>query len=134
MSFFLKYRIGFFLTIVNVVCFILGGCGKSSFGKIDLSRGSPPEFLKIGETSVNDVLEKIGEPLGYRNQGNRSAMIFTNHQEEYYFFLVSEIRIEKAFRLDLVFENMILEKVEVRKEGWGFGGNIDPQLLQLLAR
>jgi len=48
--------------------------------------------------------------------------------------LFTEIRIEKAYRLDLVFQNDILQKAEIKKEGWGFGVNIDPQLLQLLAR
>lgn len=56
-------------------------------------------------------------------------MIYTNHHEDYYFRLVSEIRLDKSFRLDLDFENMILEKAEVKREGWGFGGNVDPQLL-----
>ena len=26
------------------------------------------------------------------------------------------------------------EKAEIKKEGWGFGANIDPQLIQLLAQ
>ena len=129
-----KNRLLLFLIFGKVFWILLGGCGKSNFGKIDLSKGIPQELLKVGETSANDVLEQIGEPLGYRKKGSRSAMIFTNHKEDYYFLLFSEIRIEKAFRLDLVFEDMILEKAEIRKEGWGFVGNLDPQLFQLLAR
>ena len=42
--------------------------------------------------------------------------------------------MEESHRLDLVFNKNILEKAEIKKEGWGFGANIDPQLIQLLAR
>ena len=112
----------------------LSGCAKKRLGKIDLSSESPPVFLKVGETTSNDVVAQIGEPFGYREQGNRSAMIYVNHHEDYYFLLITELRIEKAYRLDLVFQNEVLEKAEIKREGWGFGPNVDPQLLQLLAR
>ncbi len=61
-------------------------------------------------------------------------MIYVNYLEDYVFLLITEIRIEKAYRLDLVFQNDVLEKAEIKREGWGFGANIDPQLLQLLVR
>ena len=48
--------------------------------------------------------------------------------------LITKIRREKSYRLDLVFQDDILQKAEIKKEGWGFCANIDPQLLQLLAR
>ena len=49
-----------------------------------------------------------------------------------YCLLKSELK--KHIGLDLVFQNYILQKAEIKKEGWGFGANIDPQLLQLLER
>ena len=47
-------------------------------------------------------------------------MIYVNHHEDYYFLLITELRIEKAYRLDLVFQNEVLEKAEIKREGWGF--------------
>ena len=79
-------------------------------------------------------MEQIGEPSGNREQENCSAMIFIDFQEEYFNLLITKIRREKAYRLDLVFQDDILQKAEIKKEGWGFGANMDPQLLQLLAR
>ena len=88
----------------------------------------------MGKTTVEEVLIQIGEPFGYKERKNRSAIIYLNFNEDYVNLLFTEIRIEKAYRLDLIFQNDILQKAEIKKEGWGFGANIDPQLLQLLAR
>ena len=110
------------------------GCTKSSTGKVDLSIRSVPGFLRTGTTTIEDVLENIGEPFGYREQRNRSAMIYLSYQEEYFNLLFTQIRMEESHRLDLVFNKNILEKAEIKKEGWGFGANIDPQLIQLLAQ
>ncbi|MDP7581717.1 MAG: hypothetical protein QGG03_00630, partial [SAR324 cluster bacterium] len=110
------------------------GCTKSRMGKIDLSGEAAPSFLETGTTTTHDVLVQIGEPFGYREQGDRSAMIFLNFQEDYYNFLFTQFRMEKSYRLDLVFQKNILQKAEIKKEGWGFGVNVDPQLIQLLGR
>ena len=88
----------------------------------------------MGKTTVEEVSIQIGEPFGYKERKNRSAIIYLNFNEDYVNLLFTEIRIEKAYRLDLVFQNDILQKAEIKKEGWGFGANIDLQLLQLLAR
>ena len=123
------------LTIASVLFFVfLGGCSQTKHGKIDLSSGTTPNFLETGKTTAQDVLNQIGEPFGYKERKNRSAIIYLNFNEDYVNLLFTEIRIEKAYRLDLVFQNDILQKAEIKKEGWGFGANIDPQLLQLLAR
>ena len=98
----------------------LSGCAKTRLGKINLSSESPPVCLKVGESTSNDVVAQIGEPFGYREQGNRSAMIYVNHHEDYYFLLITELRTEKTYRLDLVFQNKVLEKAEIKREGWGF--------------
>ena len=110
------------------------GCAKSSTGKVDLSSRSVPGFIRSGTTTIEDVLENIGEPFGYREQGNRLAMIYLSFQDEYFSLLFTQIRMEESHRLDLVFNKNILEKAEIKKEGWGFGANIDPQLIQLLAQ
>jgi len=110
------------------------GCAKSSTGKVDLSSRTVPGFLRSGTTTIEDVLKNIGEPFGYREQRNRSAMIYLTYQEEYFNLLFTQIRIEESHRLDLVFNKNILEKAEIKKEGWGIGANIDPQLIQLLAQ
>ena len=56
------------------------GCAKSSTGKVDLSSRTVPGFIRSGTTTIEDVLENIGEPFGYREQGNRSAMIYLSFQ------------------------------------------------------
>jgi len=123
------------LTIASVLFFVfLGGCSQTKLGKVDLSNGTLPNFLEMGKTTVEEVLIQIGEPFGYKERKNRSAIIYLNFNEDYVNLLFTEIRIEKAYRLDLVFQNDILQKAEIKKEGWGFGTYVDPQLLQLLAR
>ena len=123
------------LPIASALFFVsFGGCSHTKLGKIDLSSGTTPNFLETGKTTVQDVLNQIGEPFGYKERKNLSAIIYLNFNEDYVNLLFTEIRIEKAYRLDLVFQNDILQKAEIKKEGWGFGANIDPQLLQLLAR
>ena len=121
------------LICIFIVAFS-SGCAKSSTGKVDLSSRTVPGFIRSGTTTIEDVLKNIGEPFGFREQGNRSAMIYLSYQEEYFNLLFTQILMEESHRLDLVFNKNILEKAEIKKEGWGFGANIDPQLIQLLAQ
>ena len=95
------------------------GCAKSSTGKVDLSNQSAPGFLRTGSTTMEDVLENIGEPFGYREQGNHVAMVYLSFKEEYFNLLYTQIQMEESHRLDLVFNKNILEKAEIKKEGWG---------------
>ena len=124
-----------FLWLICIfIAMFSSGCTKSSTGKVDLSSRKLPGFLRSGTTTIEDVLKNIGEPFGFREQGNRSAMIYLSYQEEYFNLLFTQILMEESHRLDLVFNKNILEKAEIKKEGWGFGANIDPQLIQLLAQ
>ena len=68
---------------LNFIIFVVfsSGCAKYSTGKVDLSSRTVPVFLRSGTTTIEDVLENIGEPFGYREQGNRSAMIYLSYQE-----------------------------------------------------
>tara|TARA_B100000586_G_scaffold228633_1_gene176868 strand:+ start:397 stop:618 length:222 start_codon:yes stop_codon:yes gene_type:complete len=61
-------------------------------------------------------------------------MISLSFQKDYFNLLFTQIRMEKSYRLDLVFQNNVLQKAEIKKDGWGFGANIDPHLLQLLVQ
>ena len=124
-----------FLWLICIfIAIFSSGCAKSSTGKVDLSSRKLPGFLRSGTTTIEDVLKNIGEPFGFREQGNRSAMIYLSYQEEYFNLLFTQLLMEESHRLDLVFNKNILEKAEIKKEGWGFGANIDPQLIQLLAQ
>ena len=124
-----------FLWLICIfIAMFSSACAKSSTGKVDLSSRKLPGFLRSGTTTIEDVLKNIGEPFGFREQGNRSAMIYLSYQEEYFNLLFTQIRMEESHRLDLVFNKNILEKAEIKKEGWGFGANIDHQLIQLLAQ
>ena len=115
----------FLWLICTFIIVFSSGCAKSSTGKVDLSRRKLPGFLRSGTTTIEDVLKNIGEPFGFREQGNRSAMIYLSYQEEYFNLFLTQIRIEESHRLDLVFNKKILEKAEIKKEGWSFGANID---------
>ena len=121
------------LICIYIVVFS-SGCAKSSTGKIDFSSRTVTELLRSGTTKIEDILENIGEPFGYRKRGEREAMIYLSYQEEYFNLLFTQIRIEESHRLDLVFNKNILEKAEIKKDGFGIGANIDPQLIQLLAQ
>jgi hypothetical protein len=124
-----------FLWLICIfIAMFSSGCAKSSTGKVDLSSRKLPGFLRSGTTTIEDVLKNIGEPFGFREQGNRSAIIYLSYQEEYFNLLFTQIRMEESHRLDLVFNKNILEKAEIKKEGWGFGANIDPQLVQFLSQ
>ena len=124
-----------FLWLICIfIAMFSSGCAKSSTGKVDFSSRNLMEFLRSGTTTIEDVLKNIGEPFGFREQGNRSAMIYLSYQEEYFNLLFTQILMEESHRLDLVFNKNILEKAKIKKEGWGFGANIDPQLIQLLAQ
>ena len=105
----------FLWLICTFIVVFSSGCAKSSTGKVDLSSRTVPGFLRSGTTTIEDVLENIGEPFGYREQGNRSAMIYISYQEEYFNLLFTQIRIEESHRLDLVFNKDILEKAEIKK-------------------
>ena len=127
-----------FVLFLWLICIFIAmfssGCAKSSTGKVNLSSRKLPGFLRSGTTTIEDVLKNIGEPFGYRKRGQREAMIYLSYQEEYFNLLFTQIRIEESHRLDLVFNKNILEKAEIKKDGFGIGANIDPQLIQLLAQ
>ena len=84
------------------------GCAKSSTGKVDLSSRTVPGSLKTGTTTIEDVLENIGEPFGYREQGNRSAMIYLSFQANTIGLFQFIIHLEESHRLDLVFKKNLL--------------------------
>jgi len=81
-------------------------CAKSSTAKVDLSSRSVPGFLRTGSTDIEDVIENIGELFGYREQGNRAAMICLSYQEEYFNLFFTQMLMEKSHRLDLVFNKI----------------------------
>jgi len=112
---------------------MLSGCSQMRAGKVNLAAGIP-RFLKVGETTPKEVWERIGEPLGYRERGSRSAMSYVDYRENYIFLLITGIRDEKVHRLDLVFQDGILEKAEVKREGWGFEADVNLSLLESIDR
>ena len=73
-----KYVLFLWLICIFIVVFS-SGCAKSSTGKVDLSSQTLPGFLKTGNTTIEDVLENIGEPFGYREQGNRAVMLYLSY-------------------------------------------------------
>ena len=77
----------------------------------------------------------MGEPLVHRIVAGRETLIY-NHERGDYFFLYGTY---EGNELVLRLKNQIVveaktEKTEIKKEGWGTGAHIDPQLIQLLAQ
>ena len=81
-----RMKICYFLLPINgiLLFMLLVGCAKTRIGKVELSDEKLPNFLKVGTTRAQEVLEQIGEPFGNREQENRSAMIFIDFQEDYF--------------------------------------------------
>lgn len=111
--------------IAVAIGLLTSGCANTHMGKIDFSDGNVPSFLKIGETTEQQVLEKIGEPVGYRAYGDKSNMMFVSYDEYYIFFLVGDFRKEEAHRLDLAFKDGVLTRADIKREGMGRGVNVD---------
>lgn len=103
----------------------LSGCASTHVGKADFSDGDLPSFLTVGATTEQQVLDEIGEPVGYRVHGDQSSMVFVSYDEYYIFFLVGDFRKEEAHRLDLAFKDGVLTKADIKREGMGRGVNVD---------
>ena len=131
----LMIRYYFLLILLFIFLFtLISSCAKSSFGKININETSLFDFLKTGKTTKSEVLNIIGEPFGYRENGDRSVMIYLNYRENYFNFLITQFRIEKAYRLSLIFKGKVLQKMLIVKEGLGLDAGIDDQLIQILSK
>ncbi len=98
----------------GLLMLVLIGCGQTTTGKVPLVDGKLPPFFKVGETKPAEVLDRFGEPSGYREYHNRSVMIY-----EYGKTTPAFIPFKWDFyRIFLVFEDNVLKKTEVQKLGW----------------
>lgn len=98
----------------GLLMLVLIGCGQTTTGKVPLVDGKLPPFFKVGETKPAEVLDRFGEPSGYREYGNRSVMIY-----EYRNAALAFIPLKWGFyRIFLVFEDNVLEKTDMQKLGW----------------
>ena len=62
----------FFLPITGILLFmLLVGCAKTRIGKVELSDEKLPNFLKVGTTRAQEVLEQIGDCLLYTSPSPR---------------------------------------------------------------
>lgn len=62
---------------------LLSGCSVSTFGKFEAEKGVPI-FIKTGETTRNEVFEKLGEPLVHRFEARKETVIYNHEQGEYF--------------------------------------------------
>ena len=67
---------------------------KQNLEKSTSQAGPLQIFLKRVKPTVQDVLNQIGEPFGYQERKNRSALIYLNFNEDYVNLLFTEIRTE----------------------------------------
>ena len=86
------------------ITLLVSSCSVSTFGKFQADEGIP-SFIQVGKTTRKEIMTTLGEPLVHRFVVGKETLIY-NHERGEYFFLL----------------------------GWGFDANMDPQLLQLLAR
>ncbi len=98
----------------GLVMLVLAGCTHSTIGKVSLYDGKVPPFFIVGKTTATEVISRCGEPSGYREHGNRSVMIYRYREVTWYFPTFAN----KNYMLYLVFEDNVLSKAEVRKQGW----------------
>jgi hypothetical protein len=97
---------------MGLLMLFLLGCMETTAGKIPLVDGKLPSFFKVSKTTPAEVLNRFGEPWGYREYENRSVMIY-----EYYFhsaFFPAILHWEN-YRIYLVFEDNILKKTDVQR-------------------
>lgn len=120
--------------LTATLAWLLSGCAEMIIGKTDLSSGRVPSFLAVGKTTEEEVLSWLGEPLGYREYENRTVMSYEYVHDNFIWLVFGSYSQERAYRLYVVFDKSILSKAEVQRDGWGFAGNVDPQLMQLLIR
>ncbi len=108
---------------MGLLMFVLTGCFETTAGKIPLVDGKLPPFFQVGKTTPSEVLNRFGEPWGYREYENRSVMIY-----EYYWHTFGIVYGEH-FQIYLVFEDNILKKTDVQRlqvaaTAWGVNSSL----------
>lgn len=104
--------------ILAVGAFILlTGCSLSSFGKFQAKSGVPL-FIKVGETTKQEVFTELGEPLIYRTVADKDTAIYNSERGEYYFIYGTYEGSELIVR----FKEDIVSYANIEKtgSGWGF--------------
>lgn len=119
-----------FLTSVLILALFLSGCSYVKMGKVKLDEGQP-QFLRIGQTTRQEVLDRLGEPYGYVEEGERAVMSYYDMQEFTYALQIF-LRYEKRKSLYLVFQGETLARVQLLKDGEGFGYQGGTNLQSLL--
>ena len=105
------------MPITGILLFmLLFGCAKTRIGKVELSDEKLPNFLKVGTTRAQEVLEQIGEPFGNREQENSSARIFIDFQEDYVNLLITDIRRKRQIGWIWFFKIIICKKQKSKKK------------------
>ena len=96
------------------IFFWLTSCSVSTFGKFQSNEGVPP-FIRVGETSKEEVFDAIGEPLVHRFVAGKETVIY-NHERGQYFFLYGTF---EGHELVIRFENRTVSEVKIEKTGSG---------------
>ena len=116
---------------INLICGHFEGIDERILSTRNIEEISIGDYILSGGESASFVVIDAVLRLLPGVLGNK---ISKDEAIQYFNLFFTQIRLEKYHRLDLVFKKNILEKAEIKKEGWGFGANIDPQLIQLLAQ
>lgn len=114
--------------------FLLQACASSKLGKVNLLGNDYKKNLIVGESHITQVIDELGEPFGYSESSDRTVITYIDHREKYVFYLIGDIRTSNSKKLYLRFEDNILSHLEVQKEGWGLGVDVNAQALGGLVR
>lgn len=122
-------KVCLFLSLV-----FLQACASSKLGKVNLLGNDYKKNLIVGESHITQVIDELGEPFGYSETSERTVITYIDHREKYVFYLIGDIRTSNSQKLYLSFKDNVLSHLEVQKEGWALGVDLNTQALGSLAR
>lgn len=96
--------------------FTLFACSASTYGKFQTKDGVP-SFIKVGQTTRQEVFTQLGEPLVHRFVAGKETAIY-NNEHGYFAFLYGTY---EGHELIVRFENQIVAEARIEKTGDGWG-------------
>lgn len=98
------------------VLLLLTGCSISSFGKFQAQDGMP-SFIKVGETTKEEIFQELGEPLIYRTVADKDTAIYNSERGVFYFIYGTYEGSELVVR----FKEDVVSYAKIEKTGSGWG-------------
>jgi hypothetical protein len=105
------------LFLSMVLSLLLPACFATDYGKFRVQDGVP-QFIKMGQTTRNEVFDKLGEPLVHRFVAGRETAIYSADRFSFLLLYGSYEGRELVIR----FENQTVSDARIEKSasGWSF--------------